>query len=165
MCNTTIDKNIEILQDWKDGKNIEIKPKDDDRWDLLVYPNFDFTHYDYRIQPEHQTLSKSWVDFYEKNKDNIEWYYTFPSLVRNDKYSDKIRTLAKLLLLRDEYRQGWKPDWTNKQPKYVIAVETNKIGLWFTINVNSVLSFQSEEIGALFYENFKEMIEEVKDLI
>lgn len=74
--------------------------------------------------------------------------------------------LCQLLVCREVYRQGWKPDWTNaNENKYCIANELNKIKDVHAIFIPKVLSFQSEEIRDLFLKNFKSLIEEAKELI
>lgn len=80
-------------------------------------------------------------------------------------YSDKLETLSKLLYLRDIYRNGWTPDWNNSDIKYIIY-PTNKMLIKSTnTSTNRIFTFQSAEIRDKFYINFKEMLEEVKDLI
>ena len=77
--------------------------------------------------------------------------------------------LCQLLVCREVYRQGWKPDWTNtNENKYCIVNVRNKItpsNSTFNAVYNKVLSFQSEEIRDKFLENFKDLIEEAKELI
>ncbi len=76
--------------------------------------------------------------------------------------------LCQLLVCREIYRQGWKPDWTNrKENKYCIINEINKINkiAKITYFTSKVLSFQSEEVRDEFLENFKDLIEEAKELI
>lgn len=74
--------------------------------------------------------------------------------------------LMQLHQLRDCYRQGWVPDWENyKSDKYcVISTDTN-----CAINLNQslcrFLAFQSKEIAGEFLTNFRDLIEQVKDLI
>lgn len=81
------------------------------------------------------------------------------------KYSDKLETLSKLLYLRDIYRNGWKPDWDTNDTKYIIYPVNERL-IKTTNNIsNRIFSFQSREIRDKFYINFKEMLEEVKDLI
>lgn len=81
------------------------------------------------------------------------------------KYSDKLETLSKLLYLRDIYRNGWTPDWNKSDTKHIIC-PVNEILVKTTNNIsNRIFSFQSAEIRDKFYINFKEMLEEVKDLI
>lgn len=77
-----------------------------------------------------------------------------------------ILALMQLLVCREVYRQGWKPDWTNgEESKYCIINEIDKIVKITYLFNSKVLSFQSEEIRDKFLENFKDLIEEAKELI
>lgn len=74
-------------------------------------------------------------------------------------------TKMKLHLLRDEYRQGWKPNYNIRQDKYTI-VYSNNWGLTVVIyQTPRFLSFQSREITEEFLTNFRELIEQAGDLI
>lgn len=73
--------------------------------------------------------------------------------------------LCQLLVCREVYRQGWKPDWDDKKAKYVIGCEYNNIYKDKMYNLQSLLSFQSEEVRDKFIENFRDLIEEAKELI
>lgn len=81
------------------------------------------------------------------------------------KYSMKLCTLSQLLYLRDIYRQGWTPDWNDNNFKYSIAVRNNQLIRNVNICTNDKFSFQSKELRDKFLENFKNMLEEIKDLI
>ena len=71
----------------------------------------------------------------------------------------------KLHLLRDEYRQGWKPNYNIRQDKYTIIYGYNW-GITVVVNQTSrFLSFQSREIAEEFLTNFRELIEQAGDLI
>ena len=71
----------------------------------------------------------------------------------------------KLHLLRDEYRQGWKPNYNIRQDKYTIIYGYNW-GISVVVNHTSrFLSFQSREIAEEFLTNFRELIEQAGDLI
>jgi hypothetical protein len=73
--------------------------------------------------------------------------------------------LAQLSQLREVYRQGWKPDWNDTNPKYVIEFNQNGIhkNIWYSLN--NFLSFQSKEIAEQFLENFRDLIEKAKPLM
>ncbi|MBR1773911.1 MAG: hypothetical protein IJ759_00125 [Bacteroidales bacterium] len=72
----------------------------------------------------------------------------------------------QLILLRDIYRQGWGPVWTNKKAsKYSIVVLEDEITTVSGVYANRVLSFQSAAIRDLFLENFKDLINECKEFI
>ena len=74
--------------------------------------------------------------------------------------------LCQLLVCREVYRQGWKPNWTSaNENKYCIINDSNKIETTFNASISRVLSFQSKEVKDKFLENFKDLIEEAKELI
>ena len=73
--------------------------------------------------------------------------------------------MIKLHLLRDEYRQGWLPNYNIRQDKYTI-VYSNNWGLTVVIYLTPrFLSFQSREIAEEFLTNFRDLIEQAWDLI
>ena len=83
--------------------------------------------------------------------------------------------LEKLLICRDAYwkiageqlglDKPWKPDWTSGKPFHCISVSGNIIGKgkWYTDN--KILAFPTEEMRDTFYENFKDLIEQCKELL
>ena len=75
----------------------------------------------------------------------------------------------KLHLLRDEYRQGWKPDWGDNCYKFGVKwnIFPRKKELIVTWRIYDpiFLSFPTEEIASEFLTNFRELIEEEGDLI
>lgn len=74
--------------------------------------------------------------------------------------------LCQLLVCREVYRQGWKPDWTKgTENKYCIINYFNEIQPTDYCFTDRVLSFQSAEIRDQFLENFKDLIKEAKELI
>ena len=77
--------------------------------------------------------------------------------------------LMKLHLLRDEYRQGWKPDWSDNCYKYgvkwnIIPRKKELMVTWRNYDP-LFLSFPTEEIAREFLTNFHELIEQAGDLI
>ena len=76
--------------------------------------------------------------------------------------------LAYMMLhqLRDAWREGWLPDWTDeRQSKYVIM---NLHGIWKTAQhttTSRFLAFQDKKKADEFLTNFRELIEEAGDLI
>ena len=74
--------------------------------------------------------------------------------------------LMKLHLLRDEYRQGWKPDWRNvDDSKFVIEMVANELSINNYGITRYSLSFQDEKRADKFLTNFRDLIEEAGDLI
>lgn len=73
--------------------------------------------------------------------------------------------LAQLSQLREVYRNGWVPDWSNNNKKYCIfIIEDAIVKDWFKRS-NRFLSFQDEETRDLFLENFRDLIEKAKPLM
>ena len=74
--------------------------------------------------------------------------------------------LMKLHLLRDEYRQGWKPDWRNvDESKFVIEMVANELSINNYGITRYSLSFQDEKRADKFLTNFLDLIKEAGDLI
>ena len=91
--------------------------------------------------------------------------YTFSDYKQAQAHIAKI----KLHLLRDEYRNGWKPNWTDKSIKYGIMwntlAEKKKLIVAWHSYAPLFLSFPTEEIAREFLSNFRELIEQAGDLI
>ena len=61
----------------------------------------------------------------------------------------------------------WEPDWKKHDKKYIISVFEDAV-IYFeneTYNRNAILAFPTEEMRDAFYENFKELIEQCKELL
>ena len=72
----------------------------------------------------------------------------------------------KLHLLRDEYRQGWLPEWMDyEQDKYVIQKFIDEYVIRLYNTTSYFLSFQDDERANEFLTNFRELIEQAGDLI
>lgn len=72
----------------------------------------------------------------------------------------------KLRTLRDIYRKGWKPDWSNHTSKYVIEMDgDDSVKIHVNMYSRRFLSFPNAMTAYLFCENFKDMILQAKDLI
>ena len=119
-------------------------------------------------------LPKTWEEYCVKHGENsdmikasLDYAYT---VINNYIFSDYKQAQAyiamiKLHLLRDEYRQGWKPNYNIRQDKYTIIYGYNW-GITVVVNQTSrFLSFQSREIAEEFLTNFRELIEQAGGLI
>ena len=75
--------------------------------------------------------------------------------------------LMQLHQLRDCYRQGWVPDWSDfhHQCKWCIMFDTDTFKVKSGIYCSRFLSFQSKEIAEKFLNNFQELIKLAGDLI
>ena len=59
----------------------------------------------------------------------------------------------------------WEPDWNEETDKFTISNKCNKIYLNNTIWYSEILAFPTAEIRNTFYENFKNLIEQCKELL
>ena len=87
-----------------------------------------------------------------------------------------LSNFQQLLICRDAYwkiageemRLGkpWKPDWTNNnEVKFVIGVSENEIIKCCSAISQYIFAFPTKEMRDAFYENFKELIEQCKELL
>ena len=84
--------------------------------------------------------------------------------------------LYKLYICRNAYWEiagaelgldkPWKPDWESEtEQKYTIVTDANEICSGLTIQCNAILAFPTAEMRDTFYENFKDLIEQCKELL
>ena len=88
----------------------------------------------------------------------------------------KFYSLWRLRICRDAYWKiageemglwkPWAPDWKdNYEKKWTINFYQNEINLTNSPNVHFVLAFPTEEMRDTFYDNFKALIENCKELL
>ena len=88
------------------------------------------------------------------------------NLLPNRQAAEAHLAFMKLHQLRDYYRQGWKPDWDdrNEERYSIIHYNTGQYVVTNTV-LSCFLMFQSTETAELFLDNFRDLIEEAGDLI
>jgi hypothetical protein len=122
-------------------------------------------------------LPKSWEDlkiltgFFVSETCEIErevdakTYITNKNLFATKEQADASLALAQLSQLREVYRQGWKPEWSNQQEKWSIIFEINEICIYRRWTYNMFLTFQSKEIAQEFLDNFGVLILQARPLM
>jgi hypothetical protein len=89
---------------------------------------------------------------------------------------DLMQAFQKLLICRDAYwkiagkemglGKPWEPDWLNgEQDKYVLFTHNNAICSNRYVLGHNILAFPTEEMRDIFFENFKDLIDECKELL
>ena len=86
-----------------------------------------------------------------------------------------IESFYKFLICRDAYwkiageqmglGKPWEPDWNTSEPKYVIACTSNGIEKQWETTYCKGFAFPTAEMRDAFYENFKDLIEQCKELL
>lgn len=126
---------------------------------------------------------KTWEEFCKQNKTNENEYYldnvscivkadiderhkhTDRNILPNKQAAEAHLALMQLHQLRDCYRQGWIPDWSDtNQEKFSIQI-TRKNEKGGYSHISTFLTFQNAELSDKFYNNFHELIEQAGDLI
>ncbi len=112
-------------------------------------------------KPIKKELPKTWDEFYSlghnKSKGQIE--------VSGPKHNE-FTALWKLVILRDHYNDGWKPNYKqSSQNKYYIGCEQDEIGIGELSYTSRILAFKSSELRCEFLSNFRELIETAKSLL
>ncbi|MDE5987128.1 MAG: hypothetical protein K2H16_07630 [Prevotella sp.] len=131
------------------------------------------------LKEKKQELPKTWAECFRKTDkmEYIDEYSDIFPILSVDDGSDSYKNslpkglgkpmlaLCQLLICRDVYRKGWKPDWEGNNLKYIIYYGAGKVYTDSSYHESYILSFQSEEIRNIFYNNFKHLIEEAKELL
>lgn len=73
--------------------------------------------------------------------------------------------LCQLLICREVYRQGWEPDWKDSNLKYGIRYCRGEIEIGEYMYQAKVFSFETKEIAEEFLKNFRDLLEQVKNLL
>lgn len=90
-------------------------------------------------------------------------------------YMEIFNNLYTIIICRDAYwkiageemrlDKPWKPDWENGQNKFCIISCENRVTRGVYSFANTILAFPTEEMRDVFYENFKDLIEQCKELL
>lgn len=112
--------------------------------------------------PIKKQLPKTWEEYTNEG----DWLETEPwEIMMPGKYIMSLLALLKLLQLRDHYNDGWEPDWTDYNNKYVLCHERDCIVNTHTIEESHVLAFKTPGLRDEFRFNFLELIETAKPLL
>lgn len=146
---------------WKDNKIIfeDIKPQLPKTWEEFcdIYSNI--SESEYFISECSTILNRKVKNYGSRRKIEVD-KNTLPT----KEAAEQHLALMQLHILRDCYRQGWKPDWNNTQKKYVVGFK-NPYSISYCYYTPYFLAFQSKEIAEKFKDNFIDLINQAKGLI
>ena len=183
--NNTVD--IEVKQDKENTEDMEANEKT-----IPVPEGWEFDRIDDNgnivLKEKKKELPKTWLECL-RTVNETEYINDCSETEKHDKVEDMERdgvllgnrdrnllplglatpmlALCQLLVCRNAWwkQLGWKPDWKGEEDKYCIYnTEGNIESLVFNFN-NRILAFPDMETANKFYEAFKDLIEEAKELL
>lgn len=152
--------SLEIAQRWANGTDEELKGLA-----LQTYPELAKKELP-KSWEQLGMISGSWIDYNSNifSGSGISCTQNSENTFFTAEQAEASKALAQLSQLREVYRNGWMPDWTNKKNKHSIAFFKNKINIEYHNTYCQFLSFQDAETRDLFLDNFRELIEKIKPL-
>ena len=166
--------SAEELQPYKEevivNNIIDTVKESDDRYRIVLNHQFDMEvdegeYYAVRRKPKYPNTYEECFNICFGNKHHIVQVVGLDGLGDN---KELFESFIKLKICRDAYwkiADDWEPNWEDNTYKYAIEYIKNHIEVDFRWNSNTTLSFPTEEMRDAFYENFKELIEECKELL
>ena len=109
-------------------------------------------------EKELNPLPRSWEEYCRK-------YGCVCLSTRYTNISLKYDALLKLEQLRDCWRNGWVPNWSDRSEKWCIALCGNELSVSITTIIPRFLTFPTREMAKEFLEYFRDLIEKAGDLI
>ena len=117
-------------------------------------------------------LRKDGESFIAPDSSIIGNHSTGPRFAHSDKnllpsYQAAQQHLALMQLhqLRDCYRQGWVPDWSDRKEKWCVILLNGNIVTRSSMALSYFLSFDKEDTAKKFAMNFPDLIQQAGDLI
>lgn len=173
MTRVGILEHKEVFNKWLDGAEIQFLSKSNE-WIDLKNPKW-YTGFKYRVKPtkiEFKDCSfndeEYCVDSFgriiapETASFNIEKRTDF---IKDKEIAEAYAVLPQLIRLRDEYNEGWKPDWKDNHIKYVLDCWEDVIVTARGNRLKRLLSFKTEEIRDKFLKNHRDLIEIAKPFL
>lgn len=177
MTKEEYNKHKKLIEEWGNGAKIQYYNKTKEEWVNIENPLWDY-YSEYRIKPTK-------IDFEDCHFNEIEYKVdkigkvvevrvdrlkinnsrTKSTLFKDKELAEAYAVLPQLIRLRDEYNEGWKPDWEIEYVKYYIRVYKNKWNLDYHSSAHCLLAFKTEETRDRFFEDHKDLIEIAKPLL
>ena len=154
--------------------------------EVMLFPSKEQRDWNKVKYEKKKELPKTWEEFCEQNEiTKMEYFIDESSSVRKAKIDGGIRhkeydrnvmpsreaaeahlALMQLHQLRDAWREGWLPDWTDDtQNKYAIVSLDGEFSIRIRYTNRHFLAFQNEERADEFHACFIDLIRKAGDLI
>lgn len=86
-------------------------------------------------------------------------------LFKDKEVAEAYAVLPKLIRLIDEYNEGWKPNWGDKNDKYYIGLCDNRWDLDSIVSAHYPLVFKTAGIRDKFFNDHEDLLEIVRPLL
>lgn len=169
-------KHKELFNKWLDGAEIQFSSNSNE-WIDLKNPSWD-ENIEYRVKPTKIEIEDCHFNEIEYKVDKIGKVVevrvdrlkinnsrTKSTLFKDKELAEAYAVLPQLIRLRDEYNEGWKPDWEIEYVKYYIKVYKNKWNLDYHSSAHCLLAFKTEETRDRFFEDHRDLIEIAKPFL
>ena len=131
-------KHKEVFDAWLDGKPIQLYLKSKNAWLDVDVPNWDI-ELEYRIKPkiefedcsfnEVEYITQTDATLLEVNSTKFEMSHR-KGFIKNKKVAEAYAVLPQLIRLRDEYNEGWKPNYKDGDCKYSVGCYEGNLELF-----------------------------------
>lgn len=176
MIREEILKHREVLNKWLDGEPIQFYYEYKKAWVDIKEPSWasgikyrvkpkgiedcNFNEIEYKVDKTGKVVEVR-VDRLKTNNNR-----TKSTLFQDKEIAEAYAVLPQLIRLRDEYNEGWKPDWEDENTaKYYIGRYGNDWDIDFTYKYPYLLCFKSFAIRNKFLEDHRDLIEIAKPLL
>lgn len=88
-----------------------------------------------------------------------------PNTLTSEEYAEAFLALMQLIRFRDIWNGDWKPNWDERNIKYIIYVNSDTLVKESLYHARRVLSFKTPELRDKFSETFGEFIIKAKPLL
>lgn len=168
-------KHKELFNKWLDGAEIQFLSNSNE-WIDLNNPSWD-ENIEYRVKPYKIDIEDCHFNEIEYKVDKIGKVVevrvdrfkinnkTKSTLFKDKEIAEAYAVLPQLIRLRDEYNEGWKPDWKDNHIKYVLDCWEDVIVTARGNRLKRLLAFKTKEIRNKFLEDYKDLIEIAKPLL
>lgn len=168
-------KHKELFNKWLDGSEIQFLSNSNE-WIDLNNPSWD-ENIEYRVKPYKIDIEDCHFNEIEYKVDKIGKVVevrvdrfkinnkTKSTLFKDKEIAEAYAVLPKLIRLRDEYNEGRKFNYKNKDYKYSVGYHKDDLDLINNIYTQRILVFKTKEIRNKFLEDYKDLIEIAKPLL
>lgn len=168
-------KHREVFNKWLDGAEIQFYDTKCNKWISTKYPNWSIG-LKYRVKPRIEFKDCSFndeeykIDTFGKIITPETAFFSIEmrtNFIKDKEIAEAYAVLPQLIRLRDEYNEGWNPDYNenNRYRIYTIYYFNNTIIKSYTHHVRHILAFKSSDIRDEFLQDYKDLIEIAKPLL